>query len=110
VETKAKARAARDLGISTELALDMDDAPVGEVVGTVVTAEAVSQEATQSSEAPKQLPKPTSEPGRKLLPGQFNALKSLYLRLGEGVPKDLDKWTFEQASATITGLQARTRP
>jgi hypothetical protein len=30
VETKAKARAARDLGISTELALDMDDVPEGE--------------------------------------------------------------------------------
>src|SRR5271157_679017 len=33
VETKAKARAARDLGISTELALDMDDTPENEVTG-----------------------------------------------------------------------------
>jgi len=32
VETKAKARAARDLGISTELALDMDDVPEGEPI------------------------------------------------------------------------------
>jgi hypothetical protein len=39
VETKAKARAARDLGISTELALDMDDTPENEVRGTIVTEE-----------------------------------------------------------------------
>lgn len=109
VETGAKARAARDFGISTELALDMDDSH-GTIVGTVVTAEssAPQQEAIES-EAPKQLPKPTSEQESKLLPGQYNALKSLYLRLGQELPKDLDQWTFAQAAATIQGLQSQLK-
>jgi len=37
VETKAKARAARDVGIGTEHALDMDEMPDNEVRGTIVT-------------------------------------------------------------------------
>jgi hypothetical protein len=124
VETQAKARAARDLGISTELALDIDDGQVvGEIVGTVVTAESHSeyQEAVETVEAPKQLPQPTkvrpqvvqsqSSPQQesKLLPGQFNALKSLYLRLNQKLPPDLSTWTFAQAAATIQGLQAKLR-
>jgi hypothetical protein len=120
VETQAKARAARDLGISTELALDIDDSPVGEVVGTVVAAEAPREvtETVATVEAPKQLPLPakpqpakqtTSQQESKIIPGQFNALKSLYLRLNEAVPADLDQWTFAQASATIQGLQSKLK-
>jgi hypothetical protein len=141
IETGAKARAARDFGISTELALDMDDVPVGEVVGTVVTAEptpAPQQHVVETDEAPRQLPQPTNvqaEPAQpvpanvqpmrpktqpanpvqpapqetKLLPSQFNALKNLYLRLNQEVPPDLDKWTFQQAAATITGLQSQLK-
>jgi hypothetical protein len=45
----------------------------------------------------------------KLLPGQFNALKSLFLRLGQELPADLGEWTFAQAAATITGLQSQLK-
>jgi hypothetical protein len=136
VETQAKARAARDLGISTELALDIDDGQVvGEVVASAVVVDEETSIAAQSNEAitdsaqeaPKQLPQPANvkpmkpkakprpaaqleqEQGKKLLPSQFNALKSLYLRLGETPPEDLQQWTFEQAAATIQGLQGKLK-
>lgn len=41
----------------------------------------------------------------KILPGQLNALKTLYLRSNQEVPPDLDAWSFEQASVTILNLQ-----
>jgi hypothetical protein len=118
-ETQAKARAARDLGISTELALDMDDAPVGEVVGSVVVV------TEQSGETPKQLPQPANvQPMRgkakaqpkqtpasstPIVQGQINALLNLYGRLDLVPPEDLDKWSFAQAAATIQGLQAQLK-
>lgn len=118
VETQAKARAARDMGISTELALDMDDSVPGQVTGTVVTAESVpdvEQEAIETVEVPKQLPKPkpakapAPQGDGKILPGQFNALKSLYLRLNDEIPADMSEWSFAQAAATITGLQSKLK-
>jgi hypothetical protein len=131
VETQAKARAARDLGISTELALDIDDSPIGEVVGSavVVNEEAPISEQSREVEAPKQLPQPEKvKPMRgkgqprataptkqeaaeqeKLLPGQYNALKSLYLRLHQELPPDLNTWTFAQARAAIIGLQSELK-
>jgi hypothetical protein len=135
VETQAKARAARDLGISTELALDIDDAPVGEVMGSaVVSSVGVNEEmpiAEQSNEEPRQLPEPKVQPMKtkpqskatkqpapqqvaipqqgKLVPGQYNALKTLYLRLNQEIPPDLGEWSFEQAAATIQGLQGKLK-
>lgn len=133
VETQAKARAARDLGISTELALDIDDAPVGEVVGSAVVGSVVVNEEApivdESNEEPKQLPQPdnvqttkpkpqqrkappTKQPAPqagKLVPGQYNALKTLYLRLNQEIPPDLGEWSFEQAAATIQGLQGQLK-
>jgi len=53
VETKAKARAARDLGISTELALDMDDTPENEVRGTIVTPSPQSRQIVPTAEDKK---------------------------------------------------------
>jgi hypothetical protein len=48
VETAAKARAARDFGISTELALDMEDDSVdgGEIASTLAASTVVNQPAT----------------------------------------------------------------
>ncbi len=135
VETQSKARAARDMGISTELALDIDESIPGQVVGTVVTAESTpvaQHDVVETSEAPRQLPQPVQpqpaqpqpvpsnvqpmrpkaavpDPQAMIIPGQFNALKSLYLRLNEEVPKDLHKWSFAQAAATIQGLQAKLK-
>jgi len=134
VETQSKARAARDLGISTELALDMDDSVPGEVVGTIVTAESQrepQQNVVETSESPRQLPqqtqpappnvqpmRPKTQPAKpvqdapqesKLVPGQHNALRNLYLRLDQDIPPDLDTWTFAQAAATIQGLQNKLK-
>jgi len=140
VETQAKARATRDMGISTDLALDMDDTQ-GQVVGTIITSEptpAPQQNVVETDEAPRQLPQPTNvqpqpaqpvpanvqpmrpkaQPAKhvqaapqesKLVPGQRNALRNLYLRLDQDIPPDLDTWTFAQAAATITGLQAKLK-
>lgn len=154
VETQAKARAARDMGISTELALDMDDSQPGQVVGTVVTAEftpAPQYDVVETDEPPRQLPAPEAQsqpmsasdqaqqtqpvetqPAQpmpanvvpmkpksaqaspqqgdgKLLPAQYNALKSLYLRINQEIPPDMGNWTFAAACATITGLQAKLK-
>jgi hypothetical protein len=124
-ETQAKARAARDLGISTELALDMDDAPVGEVVGSAVVVTEQAPTTEQGSEAPKQLPQPANvqpmrpkakaqqkqapEQAGRIVPGQINALLNLYGRLDLVPPEDLDKWSFAQAAATIQGLQSQLK-
>ncbi len=126
VETQAKARAARDMGISTELALDMDDSVPGEVVGTVVTAESSPQEAVEADEAPKQLPQPDKQqpakpqkpaPAKqpapqqdgKILDNQMVALINLYGKLKQTPPPDLAEWTFAQARATIMGLQGQLK-
>jgi hypothetical protein len=108
VETKCKARAARDLGISTELALDMDDTPENEVTGTVVTAEAPEQRTVETTPV-KQLPKPaTQEPEGKIKDGQMVALLKLYERMKQEPPADLQQWSFAKARATIIGLQGKT--
>lgn len=52
---------------------------------------------------------PVQEQDAKLLPGQFNALKSLYLRLNQEIPPDLGEWSFEQAASTIQGLQGQLK-
>lgn len=117
VETKAKARAARDFGIGTEYALDMDDTPEGQVVGTIVTSEASSQDVV---DAPRQLPRPAksqsqrSAPARqaapeqngKIIEGQINALLNLYGKLNQVPPPDLPEWTFAQARTAIMALQS----
>jgi len=148
VETQSKARAARDLGISTELALDADDSPEGQVMGTVVTAEstpAPQHDVVETNESPRQLPAPEAQqvppanvqsaqpvqqpvlpanvqPMRPkaqseqaktaqpmIIPGQYNALRNLYLRLGQEPPPDLNAWTFQMAAATIQGLQNKLK-
>jgi hypothetical protein len=71
VETKAKARAARDLGISTELALDFDDTPEGEPVQnaqapkTTVTEERSPQQ-PQSRQVTPQAPQLDNESKARL--------------------------------------------
>jgi hypothetical protein len=50
-----------------------------------------------------------TQPDGKLLPAQFNALKSLYVRLKQDLPKDLAQWTFVQARETIASLQAQLK-
>lgn len=62
VETKAKARAARDFGIGTEHALDMDDLEAASVPGDVSVQEerANGQRVVESGKAYKQLPAPQS--------------------------------------------------
>jgi len=118
VETQAKARAARDMGISTELAMDADDSPQGEVVGSATIVNAEAPTAEQSSEPPRQLPqparqkpkaKPAQEQEGKILDGQINALLNLYGRLDQTPPPDLDQWTFAQARAAIIGLQGQLK-
>lgn len=122
VETKAKARAARDLGISTELALDMDDTPENEVAGTVVGSTVVAEERpqTQTSSGHQALPpaKPKSKPKAQptapeqegmILESQINALLNLYGKLDQTPPSDLDKWSFEEASVGIRELSARLK-
>jgi hypothetical protein len=65
VETKAKARAARDFGIGTEHALDMDDLEAGAVEGSVeapkvrvVNADKSSQNAQQNGNGATTQPTP----------------------------------------------------
>jgi len=152
-ETQAKARAARDMGISTELALDCDDSQ-GQVVGTIVTAEsapASQYDVVEAEETPRQLSAPEAQPqptlandqaqqtqpvdaqpaqplpanvvpmkpkptqaspqqgDGKLLPAQYNALKSLYLRINQEIPPDMGNWNFAQAATAISGLQQKLR-
>lgn len=130
IETGAKARAARDFGISTEHGLDMED---GQIEGSVISStviinedppipdesfnEVSAQETSRLPEASnvKPMVKPkkpaNAQPAQdgKLLPSQHNALKMLYLKLNEPIPEDLGEWNFAQAAATITGLQAKLR-
>lgn len=76
-----------------------------------------AQQTAQPPEAPKALSEPAKAepqpvqalPDSKILPGQFNALKSLYLRLNEPIPVDLSQWSFAQARATIIDLQAKLK-
>ena len=121
-ETQAKARAARDLGISTELALDMDDAPVGEVVGSAVVVSEQAPTTEQSSEAPKQLPQPANvqpmrgkakkqapEQAGRIVPGQINALLNLYGRLDlvpSGGPRQVVFCTGSDHSRLTKSAQA----
>jgi hypothetical protein len=96
VETKAKARAARDLGISTELALDMDDSPAGEVVGTIV-----------ESQAEQSLPsRPDIDPDAPATLQQLDTIKKL--QRASGQPEmDLDGITWADAATMLRELQRR---
>ncbi len=120
VETKAKARAARDLGISTELALDMDDTPENEVTGAIVGSTVVSEEPArpphnghQALPPAKSQPKPKPQPGEAkpgmILESQINALLNLCGHLNQTPPPDLNQWSFEQASIGIKELQAQLK-
>jgi hypothetical protein len=44
-----------------------------------------------------------------IIPGQANALKSLYRRLSQKPPADLSTWTFSRAAETITSLQSQLK-
>lgn len=88
VETKAKARAARDLGISTELALDMDDTPDNEVAGTIVES------------------KPSYDPDKPCSPQQCDTANRLQKQLG--LPEsDFDGMSFGDMATMIKDLNAR---
>jgi hypothetical protein len=98
-------------------------ANMGVVEGIASADEVISAE--QSNEVPgsdnvqpmKPKPQPRKAPptkqpapqAGKLVPGQYNALKSLYLRLNQEIPPDLEEWSFEQAAATIQGLQGQLK-
>lgn len=89
------------------------DAPVQQPAKTRPQAQTEAPEQEQP-EAPKvQAVRPKTQPAPqstgKLLPGQFNALKTLYLRLNQEIPPDLGEWSFEQAAATIQGLQGQLK-
>jgi hypothetical protein len=88
VETKAKARAARDLGISTELALDMDDSPAGEVVGTIVES------------------KPSYDADKACSESQLTTIAKLYRELGQE-PVDCSTMVFGDCAQMIKDLNAR---
>jgi hypothetical protein len=92
IETKAKARAARDLGISTELALDMDDTPDNEVQGTIVTAERPQP--------------PTLDPDRPCSDQQFATINKLQKELGMPLT-DCHGMTFGDCSSMLKTLQER---
>jgi hypothetical protein len=69
VETKAKARAARDFGIGTEHALDLDDTPDNEVASTTVSEVQhvrSSIVAAQNGHAQIEAPKTTQTPEEAL--------------------------------------------
>jgi hypothetical protein len=89
VETKAKARAARDLGISTELALDMDDTPDNEVQGTIITAE-----------------RPTLDPDRPCSDQQFATINKLQKELGMPLT-DCHGMSFGDCAALLKELSRR---
>jgi hypothetical protein len=98
-------------------------ANMGVVEGIASADEVISAE--QSNEVPgsdnvqpmKPKPQPRKAPptkqpapqAGKLLPSQHNALKTLYLRLNQEIPPDLGEWSFEQAAATIQGLQGQLK-
>ncbi len=87
VETAAKSRAARDMGISTELALDMDD---GEIEGsvTVIEEERANGHVIEAGNAPRALPQPQQEAF-----DPKKALDKLYDRAMEiGIITDLVGW------------------
>ncbi len=83
VETKAKARAARDLGISTELALDMDDdVAQQELGGTTVTEE--QQQQPQSRQVAPQGPQLDNESKARLNSLFERAMALRLLKTGNG--------------------------
>lgn len=88
-----------------------------EVYRAIAREEAQEQEAPAQDvapQSPKSKPqtrptKPLAPQSGKLVPGQYNALKTLYLRLNQEIPPDLGEWSFEQAAATIQGLQGQLK-
>jgi hypothetical protein len=94
VETKAKARAARDLGISTELALDMDDAPEDAPVQTTTVAE--------ETPPTRQVAAPTLANGvRAKLNDLFERAMALRL-LKAGNAKSFLMWASETLGKPVT--------
>ncbi len=121
VETKAKARAARDFGIGTEYALDMDDTPDNEVKGTIVTEAPYTPQPTQPTQqttkpvadtpkpqAPKQLPQPAKQTSQAMSDTIRARLNMLYERaralhlLSEASAKGFLIFAGSVLDATIT--------
>jgi len=116
-ETKACGRALAALGFGTQFASELDEGP-RIVDAPVQPTKPQPQREAQEHEAPAQdvaQPAPKTKPTKplapaqngKILPGQYNALKTLYLKQGQEVPPDLGDWSFEQAKAAILNLQAQ---
>jgi hypothetical protein len=99
-ETGSIGRALAALGYGTQFTDDEDE-------GERIVDALVERKPQPASHQPAKQTTPQQE--SKLLPGQFNALKSLYVRLNETIPADLDQWSFAQASATIQGLQSKLK-
>lgn len=89
VETKAKARAARDFGIGTEHALDMDDAEASSIVEKPETGRVVVEAVDERN--PRQLPQPQKlediptvsqlrERCEQLFPGKWDEVKKRVLK------------------------------
>lgn len=68
--------------------------------------EVPSEDATPKS---KPQPRPQAQQDGKILPSQYNALKSLYLKQNQEIPPDLGEWTSQQAASTIQGLQGQLK-
>jgi|SRR5579859_2275184 len=106
VETKCKARAARDVGIGTEHALDMDDVSEGEVVGGMVSSTVINEEHAPTNvveasrtNGQKRLPQPQTGDGMAT-PQQMETIAKLQKQLGIE-PHDLDGLSFEDCGALI---------
>ena len=52
---------------------------------------------------------PEPESAKMIVESQMNTLLNLYGKLGIGIPQDMDKWSYEQASVGIKELAAQLR-
>ena len=72
-------------------------------------AQASAPQAPKSKPQPKNTKQPAPQQAGKILPGQFNALKTLYLKQNQEIPPDLSDWSFEQAKDAILNLQGQLK-
>lgn len=114
VETKCKARAARDVGIGTEHALDLDDVSEGEIVGGLVSSTIINEDRGQAtsnvieasqSNGQRRLPQPSANDGSPT-EQQMSTIAKLQKQLGEP-QSNLDGLSFEDCGALIREYSQR---
>ncbi len=117
VETKAKARAARDFGIGTEHALDMDDLEAASVPSgdmTIKEEKSNGQRVVESAATPKQLPAPNASKSQQNgQEGLQNKLDALYESANaKGYVDGLKGWEMAKAEAfgAVTPDESITEP